>query len=132
MATTLQGTPRPAMFPPGKPVFPTNTLRRGNNLSLDIFFGPNSWLLFELLRCNGRWLILPVEEWEDNEEYRKMASVVHNTPVVNNAAERGVKDVQEYAESANDGAYRGKIIVVSNSHRVKIPSFLKNEMEENL
>jgi len=43
-----------------------------------------------------------------------------------------IKDVTEYANVAMDGGYRGDIMLVSCSHRVKIPSFLKIEMEENL
>ena len=73
-----------------------------------------------------RWLALPLAQWEEDEEYKKMCSIVCNIPVVNDAAERGVKDVQDYANSANDGAYRSKIVVVANSHMVKIPQFLKN------
>ena len=132
MATTLHATPRPAIFPLGKPEFPVNILLYGNNLTLEDFIGPNSWLLFDLLGCYGRWLALPLAQWEEDEEYKQMCSIVCNIPVVNDAAERGVKDVQDYANSANDGAYRGKIVVVANTHRVKIPQFLKNEMEENL
>ena len=46
-------------------------------------------------------------------------------------AERGVKDIQDYADAASDVAYRGRNILVSNSHWIKLTGFNKNEMEEN-
>ena len=57
--------------------------------------------------------------------------IVNRIVVVNDAAERGIKDIQEYANAAGDSEDRGNIVLVSNSHRVKIPVFSKNEMEEN-
>ena len=45
--------------------------------------------------------------------------------------QRGIKDTQEYANAAEDSEDRENIVLVSNSHRVKIPVFSKNEMEEN-
>ena len=65
--------------------------------------------------------------------YHHITTTVSNVAVVNDAAERGVKDVQDFANAAMDGAtHRGHIILVSNSHRAKLPEFLKNEMEENM
>ena len=61
-----------------------------------------------------------------------MREVLTNLAVVNDAAGRGVKDIQDYANIARDGTCRERMILVSNSHRMKIQSFLKNEMEENL
>lgn len=127
MATVLQATPRPDAFQPGKPVFPACRLE-----VLDTLVGPQSWLLFHLLEVNGDWLALPAGQWGGNPGYIQMASIVANIAVVNDAAERGVKHVQDYADDAMDDVNRGHIILVSNSHRVKLPDFLKNEMEENL
>ena len=62
--------------------------------------------------------------WEEQEDYRNMAAVVTNLAVVNDAAECRVKDVQDYANAARDGAHRGRIVLVSNSHRIKMPNFL--------
>ena len=52
--------------------------------------------------------------------------------MVNDNAEREIKNVQEYAMSSLDGELRQNIIIVSNSHRAKIASFLKGDMEEQL
>ncbi len=61
-----------------------------------------------------------------------MARQVSNLEVVNDSAERGIKDIQDYANSAQDGGHREKIAIVSSSHRIKLPEFKKNEMEEEL
>ena len=61
-----------------------------------------------------------------------MMLVVENLAVVNDAAERGVKDIQDYANAARDGSSHERIILMSNSHRIKLPKFLKNEMKEHM
>ena len=81
---------------------------------------------------DGNWIDLPPEQWINNAEYQQMSEIVVNMAVVNDAAERGVKDIQEYANAAMDGSCREQIILVSNAHREKIPKFLKNEMKKNL
>lgn len=76
--------------------------------------------MFELLHRDADWLALPAAQWEDNEHYVAMAKIVTDLAVVNDTCERSVKDVQDYANAANDRVYRGNIIVVSNSHRIKL------------
>lgn len=127
MARALRATNGPDAFQPGKPVFPAQRLE-----AMEGLVGPNSWLLFKLLNANDDWLDLPAGQWEGNPGYHQMATIVSNIAVVNDAAERGVKDVQDFANTAMDDAHRGRIILVSNSHRAKLPEFLKNEMEENM
>ena len=61
-----------------------------------------------------------------------MYNVVSDLSVVNDTAERSIKDIQDHADSANDRDQRQNIILVSQSHRIKIPNYLKNEMEEKL
>ena len=50
-----------------------------------------------------------------------MAKVVTQLAVVYDAAKRGVKDCPEYADAAQDGTLRGRIIVVASSHRAAVP-----------
>ena len=67
-----------------------------------------------------------------DEEDKHMAAIVCNIPVVNDSAERSVKDIQDYANVAKDRTHKENIMLVSNSHRVTIQAFLKKEMEEHL
>ena len=130
MANTLLQHERPAVFSPQKPVFPPTELL--DESSLSIYVGPRSWLLFELLHHRGDWLHEPISDWENFDEYLKMAQVVAEIAVVNDTAERGVKDIEDYANKAKDGVKRQNMVLVSNSHRSKIPEFKKNEMENEL
>ena len=131
MATRLHNTPRPQNFATGKPEFPTGIIT-ANIPTMEQFIGPKSWLLFHLLGNNGAWLTMPPDQWSTNQEYNNMRDIVTKLEVVNDVAERGVKDIQDYADAARDGAYRERIILVSNSHRIKLPGFSKNEMDEYL
>ena len=96
------------------------------------FVGPDSSLLFSLLATDHAWLTIPPAQWSDNGHYAEMSAVIRDLAVVNDTAERCIKDIQDYANAANDGDHRGNIILVSASHRIEIPSFLKNEIKENL
>ena len=60
--------------------------------------------------------------------YRRLAGVVNELAVVNDAAERGVKDVTDYANAARDGAMRSRIITVASSHRADAPTLRKQEL----
>ena len=51
--------------------------------------------------------------------------------VVNDTAERGVRDIQEYVNAVRDQGQRGRTILMSNSHKFKLREFQKNEMEYN-
>lgn len=131
MANALRAIPRPQEFHIGKPTFPRQ-VPQGNALKLERMVGPNTWMLFSLLGNDGDWLMQPPQQWITNPQYLEILLIVQELPVVNDAAERGVKDIQDYANMARDADDRGRMILVSNSHRMKLPKFLKNEMEENM
>ena len=67
-----------------------------------------------------------------NGDYMEMVKVVNDLAVVNDTAERGVKDIEDYANQATDGVKRENTTLVSNSHRSKLPDFKKNEMEKRI
>ena len=131
VADALLATRNPGNFQPMKPLFPTDILELPG-ASLASFVGPRSWMAFQLLSMGSAWLSLPVEQWEDDDEFQRMAQIMSDLAVVNDTAERSVKDVEDYANAAHDGEKRGKIILVANSHRFKMPQFLKNEMEHSI
>ena len=130
IADTLLAIPVPAAFAPGKPSFPINILDADSTIAS--FIGPKSWLLFHLLGQDGAWLRLPVCEWNDSQDYKAMSAVISDLAVVNDTAERSIKDVEEFANYARDGDKRGKIITIADSHRIKCPDFKKALMEINV
>ena len=88
--------------------------------------------MFHLFDVGAAWLDVPPALWPEDPDYVAMHSIVKELAVVNDCAERSIKDIQDYANAARDGDYGGDIILVSASHRIKVQSFLKNEMEENV
>ena len=58
---------------------------------------------------------MPVQLWDTDNEYVSMREILYRRKVVNDTAESGVKDIQEYANAARDWGLRGCIILVSNS-----------------
>jgi len=115
MAEKLLLTPRPPSFNPGKPIFPTD--RMHDNLKLNVFIGENSWLLFHNLKTEGLWLSEDVEQWEFDAEFTYMHHLLHDLKVVNDLAERCVKDVEEFVNASKDPEHRDNILLVATDHR---------------
>ena len=115
MAAQLMRFPNTGNFEPGKPVFPTELMVQ--NPRLDTFVGPRSWLLFHILNANGVWLQRDVDEWDSDVEYTRMHACLRDLKVVNDLAERCIKDIQEYADLAKDSQYREDILIVATDHR---------------
>ena len=88
-----------------------------DNPKLDSFVGPRSWMLFNILHANGTWLQNDVCEWHQNEEFARMKAIIKDLKVVNDLAERCIKDIQEYADLAKDSKYREDILIVATDHR---------------
>ena len=103
MAETLLLIPSPADFHTGKPRFPVD--RIGFQQNLRTFIGERSWILFEKLNGHGDWLHLPVAEWETDQEYVKMKAVLKDLKVINDPAERCIKDIQDYFDLTTDSIY---------------------------
>ena len=84
--------------------------------------------MFRLLgfENNHEWLTQLPAEWSKYQEYIEMNDVVLTLEVVNDNAEREIKNMQEeYAMSSLDGELRQNIVIVSNSHRAKITQITK-------
>ena len=132
IARALLSNPRPVFFPPGKPQFPEKA-RLMNNPELKDFVGPRSWLLFHLLHVSDpEWLNLPADTWESDNGYLAMNEIVMDLPVTNDTAERAVKKVTDYADSAEDGGKRGKIVSVAAWHHTKMSGYTKDDLENTV
>ena len=115
MAMKLSLIPYPPTFPPGKPEFPVRLMTQ--NPKMDSFVGHKSWLIFNKMNAAGHWLHKNVDEWEDDTEYIRMKNCLKDLKVVNDLAERCIKDIQEYANLAKDSQYQEDILIVATDHR---------------
>ena len=73
---------------------------------------------------------LPPAQWSDDLDFIKFCEVVSNLNVVNDAAERAVKDVSDFAEYSNDLARRDDAVRVENSYRelIDFANLTKDEL----
>lgn len=115
MAEKLLSLPRPVTFPPGNPHFPVDLMTQ--RPSMDSFVGERSWLIFDKLHAAGAWLGQSVDEWDNNDEYMKIKTCLQDLKVVNDLAERCIKDIQEYADLAKDSKYQEDIVLIATDHR---------------
>ena len=119
MVTSMMAAGRPQHFHPGKPTLKPEVLqgRQPDVPQLFEFVGERSWLLFHLLNLGIQWMHQPPAHCIDNAEYRRFQHYIENLAVVNDAAERAVKDVTDFAEYSQDPDRHENVIKVVNSHR---------------
>ena len=119
MAARLQVTPRPAAFAPGKPAMKVDLLENAPTDAPQLyhFIGEHSWLFFHLFHLQTEWLGLPVDQWDTQRSYQEFCLITSNINVVNDAAERAVKDVTDFANYSQDADRRDDVVKVVNSHR---------------
>ena len=56
-------------------------------------------------------------DWLDNEDYTLMKDTIKDLKVVNDAAERCIKDITEYRDWAQDTQHPEDILIVVNDHK---------------
>ena len=83
------------------------------------------------MQSDGSWLETPVENWQMDQDYVRMKERVDKINVINDPAERVVKDIQEYVLLTNDTVYRDDIITVSRAERRKLGKARKLDMNKN-
>ena len=118
IADRILDTLHPQQFQPTKPEMKTALLERPpHQIKLADFIGPRSMLLFHTLDNDSEWLTLPVAEWAGNPDYSSFCESVRYIKVVNDCAERSIKDVTEYVNYARDRDQRNQAIIVVQHHR---------------
>ena len=99
IVSAMLNTGRPHDIPPQKPLMHTRLLEK-TQVNLDLFVGERSWLMFQLLGINTCWMHEQSREWPQNAEYRRFCTIVSSLKVVNDCAERSIKDVTEFINYA--------------------------------
>ena len=56
-------------------------------------------------------------EWHQNVYFSRMKAIIKDLKVVNDLAERYIKDIQECADLAKDSRHREDILIVATDYR---------------
>ena len=123
VAVALANTDRPDHFKPGKPVLPKDIWpEEGERPSLSSFVGPSSWLLPHLLGLTNEQmegLRLEVYQWHLMSGFRRFSEFVNKIQVVNDAAERAVKLIQDFVGCSEDETVRQERMISAGVHKVE-------------
>ena len=127
IASKLMSVPEPEHFRLGKPVF-----RQVNRqTSLVDLIGPESHTLFHALHIAPHWLAKPVSEWPLDSEFTVAETFVRTVKVVNDAAERGVKLISDFASIITcDPEQRAALLQGVEKHRQQYKDFDKKTLNK--
>ena len=91
-----------------------------------------SWLLFTKLgQRDATWLSMPARTWSDDPQYRLMRDTVTGMKVTNDVAERGVKLIQDFADSVTKSEPQlQSLLQLVERHRRTYPDFRKSTLSE--
>ena len=110
----------------GKPEFPE--LEETESYDISDYIGPDSIGFFTILGLDTDFLEESVKDWAASPTYQAAKAAVKNLPVVNDAAERGVKITSDFIDSArNEERFQTVLQVVENDRR-KVPNQRKRHM----
>lgn len=129
MATRLLATPLPEAFRLGRPVFKEIT----RDTTLTDLIGPESHTLFRLLDISNDWLAKPANQWSCDPTYLSAEKFVRTVKVVNDAAERGVKLISDFATViTTDPEQRAWLLQGVEKHRKEFQTFDKKTLNKTL
>ncbi|KZS10538.1 Cc8K15.2-like protein [Daphnia magna] len=117
----LYDTNIPINIPPNKPKLPDIVWRDDKKPLLSSFVGSKSWLLFNLLKLEGKqeWLNILSEHWHNFKDFKKAKHFAVSFLCVNDSAERGIKLITDYKDSCfgiEEREYLAQIVI---KHRKK-------------
>lgn len=116
IAQRLLENPKPAQYNIGFPEIPD--LSKIEDVS-DLI-GPLSWYLIDVANLQDvDWLHAAVYDWYKYSSYQKLKQFLSHIAVVNDAAERGVKLIQDYVDSCHNEELRQDLITLVKAHKVK-------------
>ena len=109
----------------GKPGFPEST----ESYDIGDYIGPDSLGFFTTLGLDVDFLEETVDNWKDTAIYQAAkAAVLKSLPIVNHAAERGVKITSDFLDTARkEERFQTTLQVVEND-RKKVPDQRKRHI----
>ena len=98
---------------------------------MDIFVGPESWLIFDLLGLTGPqdWLLIPASQWPLFHEFRSLQSFGSNLVVVNDLAERGIHLATDFVSRVRSEEQRTALFQVVENYRGRVKKVTKGSLK---
>ena len=89
-----------------------------------------SWLFLHLIGQNPRgWLTRGPEKWQHDEDYRFACSVAKSMLVVNDCAERNIKNITDYIRfTRNVNVILDDIVLVVEDRRSLVPNLNRENL----
>ena len=126
LAEQLLQHPIPGEFRIGIPKEPKVVTK---DTDLVDFIGPNSWFLFQMFQTDGSWLKEDPSLWNTLQIYQDIRKHVHSVKVINDAAERGVKLITNFAAIITDNdEQRSSLLQAVEKQRHDFPDFSKTTL----
>ena len=98
---------------------------------LSDFVQNGSHYMFQQMKFGSKWLRKPVGEWSKDESFLEMERFVKTLLVTNDAAERGVKLLSDYAKSlTKNSKERDALLQVVEQNRRELPTCSKKAMSK--
>ena len=98
----------------------TEVMKKESQPSLAEFVDKNSRIIFDILDIKNNdtdWLRLPPSVWHLITPFKKFQNFIKNLPVVNDAAERNVKLIQDFVDSSTDEELRQDLLLAVGMKR---------------
>ncbi|KAG0725522.1 hypothetical protein GWK47_038490 [Chionoecetes opilio] len=76
------------------------------------------------------WLLTEPATWPLSPAYQELKDLTRDMKVVNDSAERAVKDVQEYANMTRDAGHIDDVILVGIDHRCRLSHLRKADLND--
>ncbi len=115
----MQIAGQPQHFPPQKTVMKEQLLNNCmcGEVELHEFAGERSWMIFTRLVVQTQWMQQPPANWIHSPAFVQFKNLVDSLEVVNDCAERSIKDVTEFVNYSKDANHRDCVMMVVNPHR---------------
>ena len=139
MARTLVAHQVHVLYPVGKPggrhfeeIIPKLAAFLGGHIGipcLSEFITERSWLFFHLVQRGTAWLTRDPDEWPEDPEYRFTCEVAREMLMVNDCAERNIKDVTDYIRfTRNVNGMLDNLILVGEDRRSLVPKLNRENL----
>ena len=87
-------------------------------------------ILFKLFHLDTAWLLTEPAIWPLSPAYQELRDLTRDMKVVNDSAERAVKDVQEYANMTRYAGNIDDVILVRTDHRCRLSHLRKSDLND--